>query len=81
MATRHWRAFLEMKTKKITLLFLILYIGSMNLPEFIKAIETMYPDGICKVTENRYSRCIAFSDINYQLAGADEKTEIGRAHV
>ena len=37
---------------------------------------SMYPDGICKVTENRYSRCIAFSDINYQLAGADEKTAI-----
>lgn len=33
----------------------------------------MHPDGICKVTENRYSKCIAFSDINYQLAGADEK--------
>lgn len=37
---------------------------------------SMYPDGICKVTENRYSKCIAFSDINYQLASADEKTAI-----
>ena len=37
---------------------------------------SMYPDGICKLTENRYSRCIAFSDINYQLAGSDEKTAI-----
>ena len=37
---------------------------------------SMHPDGICKVSENRYSKCIYFSDINYQLAGADEKTAI-----
>ena len=37
---------------------------------------SMHPDGICKVTENRYSKCISFSDINYQLAGADDKTAI-----
>ena len=28
----------------------------------------MYPDGICKVTEKRYSKCVVFEDINYQLA-------------
>lgn len=28
----------------------------------------MYPDGICKVTERKYSKTIAFEDINYQLA-------------
>lgn len=37
---------------------------------------TMYPDGICKVTEKRYSKSVAFEDINYQLAQADDKTAI-----
>ena len=36
----------------------------------------MFPDGICRVTEKRYSKSIAFEDINYQLAQADEKTAI-----
>ena len=36
----------------------------------------MYPDGICKVTEKRYSKSISFEDINYQLAQADDKTAI-----
>ena len=36
----------------------------------------MYPDGICKVTEKRYSKCVMFEDINYQLAQADDKTAI-----
>ena len=36
----------------------------------------MYPDGICKVTKRKYSKTIAFEDINYQLAQADDKTAI-----
>ena len=36
----------------------------------------MYPDGICKVTEKKYSKSIAYDDINYQLAQADDKTAI-----
>ncbi len=36
----------------------------------------MYPDGICKVTEKRYSKSIAFEDISYQLAGNDDKNAI-----
>ena len=36
----------------------------------------MYPDGICKVTGRKYSKTIAFEDINYQLAQADDKTAI-----
>ncbi|HHN8461039.1 TPA: tyrosine-type recombinase/integrase [Clostridioides difficile] len=36
----------------------------------------MYPDGICKVSEKKYSKSIAFEDINYQLAQADDKTAI-----
>ena len=36
----------------------------------------MYPDGICKVTANTFSKCIEFADISYQLAQADTKTAI-----
>lgn len=36
----------------------------------------MFPDGICRVTEKRYSKSVAFEDINYQLAQADDKTAI-----
>lgn len=36
----------------------------------------MFPDGICRITEKRYSKTIAFEDINYQLAQSDEKTAI-----
>ena len=34
----------------------------------------MYPDGICRLSEDRYSKCLVFQDINYQLAQADDKT-------
>ena len=34
----------------------------------------MYPDGICRVTEKKYSKSLVFEDINYQLAQADDKT-------
>lgn len=37
---------------------------------------TMYPDGICRVTDKKYSKCVEFEDINYQLAQADDKTAI-----
>lgn len=36
----------------------------------------MYKDGTCKVTEGYYSRSIEFSDINYQLALADDQHAI-----
>ena len=36
----------------------------------------LYPDGICRVTERKYSKSIVFEDINYQLAQADDKTAI-----
>ncbi len=39
-------------------------------------IIQMYPDGICKVTEKKYTKTIDFEDINYQLAQADDKTAI-----
>ena len=36
----------------------------------------MYPDGICKVAQRKYSKSIVFEDINYQLAQTDDKTAI-----
>ena len=36
--------------------------------------EVIYPDGICKLPGKSYSKSLAFDDINYQLAQADDKT-------
>ncbi len=36
----------------------------------------MYPDGICRVTDNCYSKTIQFHDINYQLSQNEDKTAI-----
>jgi hypothetical protein len=36
----------------------------------------MYRDGICRVDDNRYSKTIAFQDINYQLAQNEDKSQI-----
>ena len=38
--------------------------------------ERMFKDGICRLAGNRYSKSIAFSDINYQLAQQDSQTAI-----
>ena len=36
----------------------------------------MYPDGICKVKDNYFTKTIQFFDINYQLARNEDKNEI-----
>ena len=36
----------------------------------------MYPDGLCKLDDNTWSRCIEFEDVNYQLAQPDDQTAI-----
>ena len=36
----------------------------------------MFPDGICRVTENYYTKTIQFQDINYQLSQNEDKTAI-----
>ena len=28
----------------------------------------MFPDGLCKLDDNTWSKCIEFEDVNYQLA-------------
>lgn len=36
----------------------------------------MYRDGICRVNDKLFTKCIAFEDINYQLAQNEDKTQI-----
>ncbi|MCD8216581.1 MAG: ATP-binding protein [Clostridiales bacterium] len=38
--------------------------------------DRMFPDGICRVRENYYTKTIRFSDINYQLAQQEEQGAI-----
>lgn len=38
--------------------------------------ERMFPDGICRVKDNFYTKTIQFQDINYQLAQPEDKTMI-----
>ena len=38
--------------------------------------QRMFPDGICRVTDNYYTKTIHFEDINYQLAQQEDKTAI-----
>ncbi len=38
--------------------------------------ESMYPDGISRVTDKLYTKTIRFQDINYQLAQNEDKTAI-----
>lgn len=39
----------------------------------------MYPDGLCRLDDTTWSRCIKFEDVNYQLAGQDDQTAIFEA--
>ena len=38
--------------------------------------ERMWPDGICKVADGRYTKTVQFQDINYQLSQNEDKTAI-----
>ena len=38
--------------------------------------DRMFPDGICRVGLDYYTKTIQFQDINYQLAQQEDKTEI-----
>ncbi|MBS5545921.1 MAG: ATP-binding protein [Lachnospiraceae bacterium] len=38
--------------------------------------QRMFPDGICRVRDNYYTKTIRFQDINYQLAQQEDKTAI-----
>jgi len=36
----------------------------------------MWPDGICRVSDNHYTKTVQFQDINYQLSQNEDKTAI-----
>ena len=38
--------------------------------------QRMWPDGTCRVTDNRYVKSICFQDINYQLSQNEDKSTI-----
>lgn len=38
--------------------------------------QRMFPDGICRVKDNYYTKTIQFQDINYQLAQQEDQTAI-----
>lgn len=38
--------------------------------------DRMWPDGICRVSENHYTKTIQFQDINYQLSQNEDKAAI-----
>ncbi|MCC8090929.1 MAG: ATP-binding protein [Oscillospiraceae bacterium] len=38
--------------------------------------QRMFPDGICRVKDNYYTKTIQFQDINYQLSQNEDKTAI-----
>ena len=38
--------------------------------------EEMFKDGICRVNDHFYTKCIRFGDINYQLAQNEDKTAV-----
>ena len=38
--------------------------------------ERMWPDGICRVADGRYTKTIQFQDINYQLSQNEDKSAI-----
>ena len=38
--------------------------------------QKIYPDGLCKLSETKYSRCIEFADISYRLAGEERQKAI-----
>ena len=40
------------------------------------SFRQMYPDGLCKLDDSTWSRCIEFADVNYQLAQPDAQTAI-----
>ena len=39
-------------------------------------LDRMFPDGICRVGQDYYTKTVQFQDINYQLALQEDKTEI-----
>jgi len=59
--------------------FFSLIFGKKTAPQTAQQsipYREMYKDGICRVNDKLYTKTIIFSDINYQLAQNEDKTQI-----
>lgn len=55
------------------------FFGRADAPQTVQQsipYREMYRDGICRVTDKRYTKTVAFNDINYQLSQNEDKTQI-----
>jgi hypothetical protein len=53
--------------------------GKLHSAQDTLPFRQIYPDGLCKLDDNTWSRCIQFEDVNYQLAQPDDQTSIFEA--
>ena len=60
-----------MHSSVISLLVTVPHSAQDSIP-----FQRMFPDGICRVTDNYYTKTIQFQDINYQLAQQEDQTAI-----
>ena len=55
------------------------FFGRADAPQTVQQsipYREMYRDGICRVNDKRYTKTVAFNDINYQLSQNEDKTQI-----
>ena len=53
--------------------------GKVHSAQDTLPFRQMYPDGLCKLDDHTWSRCLEFEDVNYQLAKPDDQTAIFEA--
>jgi len=53
--------------------------GKVHSAQDTLPFRQMYPDGLCKLDDHTWSKCIEFEDVNYQLAKPDDQTAIFEA--
>lgn len=53
--------------------------GKIRTAQETLPFRQMYPDGLCRLEDGSWSRCIEFEDVNYQLAKPDDQTAIFEA--
>ena len=53
--------------------------GKVHSAQDTLPFHQMYPDGLCKLDDHTWSKCIEFEDVNYQLAKPDDQTAIFEA--
>ena len=53
--------------------------GKVHSAQDTLPFRQMYPDGLCKLDDHTWAKCIEFEDVNYQLAKPDDQTAIFEA--